>query len=152
MSRHILDVEFALAADSVAARASLERFLLSGPHELSIRLRLDDFGLPGELSLEKEIVMTARLERDRQNINDDLCVSFWGATAPQMFPTFTGVLDVYPDDGGSVLELRGSYDSPLGAAGDFFDAAIGHLIAQRSARALLEEIGERVHGKPVNAP
>lgn len=152
MSHHMLEVATAVPLDTLQARTGLERLLADGPHELSMRLPLRDFGFPADLSLETEIVIATRLERDSLNLNEDLHVMFWAASAPQIFPTFSGVLDVFPDPNGSIFQLRGTYEAPFGEPGRLFDTAIGHLIAQRSAKVLLEELGERVRGAEVKTP
>lgn len=144
MSKHELHVDAALQADANEARKRLEHLLTGGPHQIWMRLPLHDFGVPGDLTLEKNIVANATIERDPLNINDDIHITFWAATASNAFPTFSGVIDVYPGDSGSILELRGSYETPFATAGDLFDSTIGNLIAQRCAKALLEDLAEKV--------
>lgn len=112
------------------------------PRLVNLRISLGDFALPGDLAIEKSAVVLARTVRDDANLNDDLAVEFSPSAAPGWFPTFRGVLDVFPGekDGESIVELTGSYDPPFGAAGEAFDAALGHLIAQRSIASLLQQI------------
>lgn len=62
------------------------------------------------------------------------------------FPRFAGMLSLENnDDFDSVsLVLKGSYDPPLGPAGQAFDAALGHRIAIATARDLLARIRDRI--------
>lgn len=112
------------------------------PHAVTLRVSLKDFAVPGDLVLEKEVFVQARLARDELNLNDELQIEFEAASAANLFPAFRGLLDVVPGDkaGEAILELRGTYAPPFGFGGAAFDSAIGYLVAQRSVKAFLSEL------------
>lgn len=119
--------------------------VLSDPHEpFALRVSLADFGIPGNLKLEKEIVVTTQFQRDEANLNDVLAVRFEASDSTGIYPSFTGILDVNADESGSLLDIVGTYDPPGGAAGRAFDATIGYLIAQRSMASFLDDLAQRI--------
>lgn len=119
--------------------------ILANPHEpFALRVSLADFGIPGNLKLEKEIVVTANLQRDDANLNDVLAVRFEASDSAGIYPSFSGILDVNAGEPGSVLDLVGTYDPPGGAAGRAFDATIGYLIAQRSMSSFLDDLAQKI--------
>ena len=71
-----------------------------------------------------------------------LLLPLWWEAAehPGLFPTFTGGLEVRPDDGGAQLRLQGHYQPPLGMAGRFVDRAVLNRAATASLEALLERL------------
>lgn len=140
-----------LREDAATARQRLTA-LLTGPHEpFALRVSLSDFGIPGNLKLEKEIVVTATMERDDLNLNDVLRVRFEATDSGGLYPSFSGTLDVNAEDSGSVLQLSGTYDPPGGAAGRAFDATVGYLIAQRSMASFLEDLAAQLSGGRIEA-
>jgi hypothetical protein len=66
----------------------------------------------------------------------------WTPASKEPLPTFDGVFRVQWDEdyGKCRLVLEGSYEPPLGIIGKAFDAALGHKIAQETARSLLERL------------
>ena len=66
----------------------------------------------------------------------------WTPTTKEPLPKFNGVFHVQWDEeyGRCRLVLEGSYEPPLGLIGKAFDAAVGHKIAQDTARSLLEQL------------
>lgn len=136
-----LKVATAVAGDAQEIRSRV----IAGfqrPHVVTLRVDLGDFALPGEVVLEKDAYVQARVARDTLNLNDDLHIEFEGASSPELFPKFRGTLDVFPGEktGESVLELRGTYEPPFGFGGAAFDSAIGYLVAQRSLKAFLDQV------------
>lgn len=115
---------------------------LRKPRRVPLRVNLGDFAVPGDVALEKSAFVLAQPVRDDLNLNDDLAVEFAPSSAPAWFPRFRGVLDVFPGEkpDETIVELTGSYEPPFGAAGKAFDAALGHLIAQRSIVSFLQQI------------
>lgn len=140
-----LKVATAVAGDATEIRsrvvAGFER-----PHVITLRVDLKDFALPGDVVLEKEVYVHARLVRDELNLNDELHIEFEGASSPGLFPKFRGILDVFPGEksGESILELRGNYEPPFGFGGAAFDSAIGYLVAQRSVKTFLDEVAASI--------
>jgi hypothetical protein len=70
----------------------------------------------------------------------------WEAVGGGPFPRFAGKLAVKGDEDYDSfrLVLEGTYDPPLGAAGEAFDVLVGHWIAIATARDLLERVREAV--------
>lgn len=107
---------------------------------LPIGMPLREFGLPGDVQLVREVDVTLERRRDEENLNDEFGVT-WLADDSPLFPRFDGRLVVCADSPSkSYIELDGSYEPPFGDAGEVFDAAIGHAIAQTTARMFLEEV------------
>lgn len=137
-----------LPADAVE-RAIFEYFDLQrrtdGEVALPLRVSLRDFGIPAGLALERDVSVRISRRRDAQNINEEIGVT-WQPLDGGPYPVFNGRLIVWsehrPDE--SFMELDGSYEPPGGAAGQFFDDAVGHLIAQRTAHQLLESLSEGI--------
>ena len=104
-----------------------------------LRLRVPMSG--HALAIDREVRVEARRGRDSQNLNDLTLVS-WHPEGSIVFPAFTGTLIVSGDDdpGCSLIELEGDYTPPMGATGELFDAAIGHRIAESTARELLGDL------------
>ena len=96
---------------------------------------------PFAYSLDRLVRVEARRKRDDENLNDLIEVA-WRPEGTAMLPQFEGALIVIGDDdpGVSIIELDGKYLPPLGAAGQVFDEAIGHHIAQSTAREFLRDI------------
>jgi hypothetical protein len=96
---------------------------------------------PFAFSLDRLVRVEAQRKRDDENLNDVIAVA-WRPEGTAMLPQFEGVLIVSEDDdpGAAILELDGKYLPPLGAAGQVFDEAIGHQIAQSTAREFLRDI------------
>ncbi len=122
----------------------------SGLARLRLRIALDDFGLPGDLELSRAVIVDFKKQRDTQNLNDEFAIH-WKPEGTGPFPEFHGHLTVWSEDDPrrSFLEIEGTYEPPLGKlVGEAFDATIGHLIALRTAKMLLDDIKagiERLH-------
>lgn len=110
----------------------------------SIRMRLRvpvgtraPFGFAVDRAVRVEIAPA----RDEQNLNDVLAIS-WSPEGTAMLPHFEGTLVVWGDEDphSCSIEVDGRYAPPLGVAGQVFDEAIGHQIAQSTARELLYDI------------
>ena len=91
--------------------------------------------------LDREVRVEAQEGRDEQQLNDVTHVS-WQPEGRTILPHFEGTLVVWGEDDPtrSFIELDGCYHSPLGAAGLVFDEAIGHQIAQATAREFLRDL------------
>ena len=115
-----------------------------GATRMRLRVMLDG----SSLALEREVRVTARSDRDDDNLNDLLRVS-WQPEGPAVFPKFEGTLIAWGDEdpARSSIELRGHYTPPLGAAGQVFDEAIGYRIAQATAHELLRDIKREIEAR-----
>ncbi len=113
-------------------------------HDGASRMRLHvPMGKAASLgfSLDREVRVEIERTRDAGNLNDITKIA-WHPEGTAMLPQFEGALIVWGDDdpGRCFLEIDGYYVPPLGAAGQVFDEAIGHQIAQSTARELLQDI------------
>lgn len=107
---------------------------------MPLAVPLSEFGIPGDLSLARSVSVAVERRRDEQNLNDEFGVQ-WKAEGSRLFPSFDGRLIVCKETPtSSYIELDGRYDPPFGDAGDAFDIAVGHTIAQTTARSFLESI------------
>lgn len=104
--------------------------------EFPLRVSLEQFGVPGGLQLERMVNVHVTRQRDAQNLNDEIGIR-WDPGTGEPFPAFSGSLTVWSEQAQTFVELRGTYEPPLGAAGKMFDDAIGHLVAQRTAHQFL---------------
>lgn len=109
--------------------------------EIPLRINLADFGSLGGLALERTVTMKIAKQRDSQNLNDEIAVR-WEPGSGEPFPSFAGGMTVWGEPETTLVELRGTYKPPMGAAGQFFDDAIGHLIAKHTARQFLLSLAE----------
>lgn len=100
--------------------------------------------------LEKEVIVRVAPGRDPMHFDQPWSIR-WEPAGGGPFPSFAGELTVRADERYETcaLELRGSYEPPLGIAGKAFDAAIGSRAAAATARALLHDIGARMVGRYV---
>ena len=91
--------------------------------------------------LHKRVLVRYAAGADPMHFDEPWRVS-WQPEGGGPFPAFEGELTVRADEGydSAVLELKGEYTPPLGAAGRAFDAAIGGHIAASTAQMLLAQI------------
>ncbi|HEV3153855.1 MAG TPA: hypothetical protein VGZ02_08640 [Candidatus Baltobacteraceae bacterium] len=134
-----LDERFTVECPYVRAREYLADILRpaaaeSGPQRLPLTAK---FG-PVPAELEKTVLVSYAPGSDPMHFDQPWLVS-WTPEGGGPFPDFTGDLTVRADETyrTAVLELRGTYKPPLGAAGAAFDAAVGHKIASATAQTLL---------------
>ncbi len=113
---------------------------VDGVSRLRLRVPLDG-PLSQGLYLDREVRVEAWRDRDDQNLNDLIRIT-WAPEGRAVFPKFAGTLVVWGEDDASVsyIELDGAYSPPLGTAGEIFDEAIGHRIAESTAREFLKDI------------
>jgi hypothetical protein len=71
----------------------------------------------------------------------------WRAeTSPALFPKMHATLTAYPlSQGETQLDLRGTYEPPLGVLGSVADRAVGHRIAEASVHAFLDALARRLN-------
>jgi hypothetical protein len=116
-----------------------------GTSSISLRVPLREFGLPNALDIEHQVEVHVAKQRDLENINEEIAVS-WAPAEDGPYPKFSGRLIVWSEEHPekSFIELRGEYEPPLGDAGRLFDAAIGKDVAQRTAQAFLADLRDAV--------
>ena len=83
-------------------------------------------------------------ELDLVRSHDALQVS-WTPYAHLPLPAFSGTVTVRPAPKGATVRIEGTYDPPLGKAGEVFDAVAGKTIARATIRELLDEIAVFIH-------
>jgi hypothetical protein len=96
----------------------------------------------GDLTLERRVDMSLHASQQAQADPGSIIMDIqWAAHDGGLYPVFTGTLTV-EDTGGNFcrLNLDGSYEPPLGFAGQLFDAVIGQRIALAACRQLLDDI------------
>lgn len=91
--------------------------------------------------MQKNVIATFKHASDDMHFDEPWQVE-WKPSGGGPYPSFSGRLTVRADYDykSSLLELEGSYQPPLGAAGAAFDLVAGHRIASQTARYLLAEI------------
>lgn len=113
---------------------------------MAMEVALDEFGLPANLALAKDVDVNVVRDRDDENLNDIFRV-FWSPSGGGPFPEFKGRLIVWSEDDPDrgFIELIGEYEPPLSLVGEAFDAAVGHRIAQRTAERFLKRVADGIN-------
>jgi hypothetical protein len=126
------------------ARRHLDAFFKERP-TLALRVPLTIPGLKGGSLVQKDVTAAIKRIHAPSDAFEDFSVA-WEAVGGGPFPHFTGKLAVKGDEDYNSfrLVLEGTYDPPLGVAGEAFDALVGHWIAIATARDLLERVREAV--------
>jgi hypothetical protein len=110
---------------------------------LRLRAPLSALGIGGDVSLSRDVLATLTPSAKGRGLEHPIDV-VWNAE-DALFPVFEGRLAITAKSPtASTLSLEGSYKPPLGAVGKAFDAALGHKIAEATARELLRDIRERI--------
>ncbi len=96
-------------------------------------------------SIEKDVTVTYGVGKDPLHFDQPWTVD-WTPANGGPFPTFDGTLTVRADEDYTTcaLELRGTYEPPLGIPGTMFDSVLGSRIASATAREFLKEIGTSI--------
>lgn len=112
---------------------------------LRMPLAGSDDGRPG---IEKDVVVTYGAGTDPLHFDQPWTVQ-WKPTNGGPFPQFNGTLTVRADEDYTTcaLELRGTYEPPLGIPGAMFDTVLGSRIASSTAREFLKEIATRIEAR-----
>lgn len=102
----------------------------------------------GGPSLEKDAIVTYGVGQDPLHFDQPWTVR-WTPADGGPFPEFDGTLTVRADEDYTTcaLELRGTYEPPLGIPGAMFDSVLGSRIASATAREFLKEIGTRIEDR-----
>lgn len=97
------------------------------------------------LSLSREVRIEAQPARTSRDLSGTIEIN-WAPEGKTVLPTFRGTLIVRLDieNDRSSIELDGTYVPPLDGAGHIFDRAIGHRIAQSTAREFLKDLRQAV--------
>ena len=101
------------------------------------------------LALEHAVRVRAWRDRDDQNLNDLIRIT-WEPEGGGAYPAFRGTLATWgeTDPPQTFIEIDGTYEPPMGVAGEAFDAAVGRAIAQRTVRAFLDDLGRAMAATP----
>jgi len=112
-----------------------------GDGSIALPLRIRFRAGRDDLALAHEVVARFRRGRDAENLNDTFYVD-WAPSGEGPYPTFSGVMNVYPesDPRESRLEIDGNYEAPGGIVGRLFDALVGRRMARVSLADLVERI------------
>lgn len=152
MSRTRLRDHIAVACSVSDADSRLESFFARGRNDdgithLTLRVPLVSVAGFSGLALEHGVRVRAWRDRDDQNLNDLIRIR-WEPQGGGPYPAFEGTLVTWgeSDPQRTFIELDGTYEPPIGAGGETFDAAVGHAIARRTARALLDDIARELAG------
>ena len=115
---------------------SLQAWAQSGQTGV-VTLRLPMAGI----EVQKNVVVGVAIGTDPMHF-DQPWKLHWTPESGGPYPDFDGELTVRADEDytSAVLELRGGYEPPGGAAGVAFDWALGSRIASATAQALLSGI------------
>ena len=113
-----------------------------GTITIPLHVDLCEFGVPGGLRLAHAVAVRVQKRRDAQNLNDEIAIR-WDPVESDLFPSLRGSLIAWSETPGRTLvELRATYQPPLGTAGKLFDDALGHRIAQHTVRQFLSTLAE----------
>jgi hypothetical protein len=118
----------------------------SGATRMLLQVPLDDFGLGTKIGIARDVEVRVERGRDDENLNDVFRVT-WVPADGGPFPDFKGTMTVWCEDDPTraYLELSGDYEPPLGnVVGEAFDATIGHLIAERTAKQFVERVADGI--------
>src|SRR5215469_7842665 len=139
-----------LACPYDRARRALEETLqdlatTGRPVIQTLRVPVGDGDGPG---VAKDVVVTYGVGKDPLHFDQPWTVQ-WKPTNGGPFPEFNGTLTVRADEDYTTcaLELRGTYEPPLGVPGAMFDTVLGSRIASATAREFLKEIGTRIEAR-----
>ena len=89
------------------------------------------------MHLGHPVTVHLRKQRDAQNLNDEIAMG-WDPGADEPFPSFEGRMILWSETPAQTcLELRGTYEPPLGGPGKVFDDALGRALAKSTARNFL---------------
>lgn len=114
------------------------------PIRIALRAPIPLPSLRTNVILQHDVIATLR-HLPRVLGNDSFDVR-WEPSGGGVFPHFSGTLSVENNEDyeSFSLVLKGTYDPPLGPAGQAFDAALGHRIAIATARDLLARIRDAI--------
>ena len=117
----------------------------SGAVRMTLEVPLDDFGLPTHVAMARDVEIHVVHGRDDDNLNDIFRVA-WHPAGGGPFPDFKGTLVVWSEEDPTegFIELDGEYEPPATIFGEAFDAAIGHLIVERTAKHFLDRVADGV--------
>ena len=142
LERLLVSCPYSLArgyvAESLATPAS------SGESQV-VRLEVP-FGASGDSpGMAKEVLVTYGAGSDPRHFDQPWTIR-WTPTGGGPYPDFAGTLTVRADETyrSCELELEGSYEPPLGAAGKIFDAVAGSRIATATAREFLRRLARSI--------
>ncbi len=143
--RQYADCSFGRAQDY------LYRYIASLPKDdagkpiLHLSVQASDLKLPGDTKVGKDVIAQFSRVEDERHL-EWISEVRWAPKGGGPYPTFDGSIRIQADEnyGSCTLILKGTYEPPLGALGQIFDAALGRRIAKATARTLLRELADAV--------
>ncbi|MBV8490657.1 MAG: hypothetical protein JO199_09020 [Candidatus Eremiobacteraeota bacterium] len=147
--RELISIRCPIAEAQARMIAFFERRRDSdGTTRLPLRIRIDDKGPLAGLALEHDVNVNAAIGKDDQHLNDVVRIR-WAPSGGGAFPEFEGTIVAWAEQDPNVtlLELQGTYQPPGGTGGEIFDETLGRTIAQRTARALLDDVARSIGAK-----
>jgi|SRR5665213_2065186 len=137
--RHFVSCPYGLAKSFVASE-----LFPTGEGQLEWILHVAPPKLKG-IDLSKDVDVSVSRAIDPMHFDEPWNLT-WAPHGGGPFPTFSGTLTVRADEDWNVsaLEIKGSYEPPLGPAGMAFDRLLGSRLAELTAKALLAQIGDRL--------
>jgi len=139
VQRHLLACPYGLA------KAYLQFELGSDRQLWHLRVPTPAASVNPLVEFAKDVDVTVRPSVDPMHFDQPWNIT-WAPHGGGPYPTFVGTLTVRADEDWNVaaLELVGSYEPPMGAAGKVFDVLFGARLASATAKDLLAEIGQRL--------
>ena len=108
----------------------------NGTAELQVRLAGVDIGT--EVAIE---ILGVENDYAYNRPATKIALEWRAARTPRIFPTMTAELLLFALSATETqLELRGSYQPPIGKLGDAIDAAVGHRLAEASVTRFLQQV------------
>lgn len=135
-----LDVPAHVVALHLASGAWLESLTSNGTDPGSTAEKLIRVG-PGSARILSKTVTLSVAEPRAVDDGLELAISWVATGAAALFPRLSAILSVRPgEDGGSTLELCGTYTPPLKSAGAKIDAAVFRGIAVSTVESFLKRV------------
>lgn len=107
-------------------------------HDATLHVHVGGVDVGADIAIE-----VAAVEDDR--VYDcpatKLTLTWQAAVHPSLFPAMTATLLIFPlSSSETQLELRGTYEPPLGMLGAAVDAVAAHRLAERSVTRFVQEV------------
>jgi hypothetical protein len=132
------EVRDALLADPLAIFAKATSATGTGA-KLEVKIGALEVG--ADVAIEVHRIVTARSPIDKPSTQIE--IRWTAAKRPGLFPTLTATLAIYalsPTE--TQLELSGTYEPPLGIAGEALDAIALHRVAEQSVTNFVREVAQ----------
>ncbi len=108
---------------------------------VAANLRLEIGGLELAKAVTIQIARVAEEKDATGELRTELELAWAAESRPELFPKMRAVLRIYPlASGETQLELRGTYEPPLGLLGQAIDAAGLHRVADASVHRFVTDV------------